>query len=200
ISLLYQGRPVRSRDAILHASQVSKQQPKHRPGGLTKYGKDFWDANTNTAPCPAAPASPLSALYWRNLLGSLHATTRPSNASQSIPLEPRRWKFNLLRGGSSIPMVEVAAGRKKNRIYISPPSAAEVARAEAAAAAAAQHANGNQAGSSTQAGQAQPVSGTQVSQGPTAMQGAGGGTGDVSYEVNCCGFFFGRRRPTPHQS
>jgi hypothetical protein len=83
------------------------------------------------------------------------------------------------------------------RIYVSPPSAAEVARAEAAAAAAAaQHANGNQAGSSAQP---QAVSGTQVSQGPTAMQGASGGTEDVSYEVNCCGFFFGRRRPISRQ-
>ncbi|KAG2739519.1 WD40 repeat-like protein [Suillus brevipes Sb2] len=37
ISLLYQGRPARSKDAILHASQVSKQQPNHRPGGLARY-------------------------------------------------------------------------------------------------------------------------------------------------------------------
>ncbi|KAG2747519.1 WD40 repeat-like protein, partial [Suillus brevipes Sb2] len=167
-------KAIRSKDAILHASQVSKQQ-----GGLARYGKDFWDADTNIAPCSVAPASPLTALYWRNLLGSLRATTRPSNTSQSIPLEPRRWNFNLLRGGSSIPTVEVAAGRKKSRIYVSPPSAAEVARAEAAAAAAAQNANGNQAGSSAQP---QAVSGTQVSQGPTETQGAGSGTGDVAYE------------------
>jgi hypothetical protein len=84
------------------------------------------------------------------------------------------------------------------RIYVSPPSAAEVARAEAAA----QNANGNQAGSSAQP---QAVSRTQVSQGPTETQGAGSGTGDVAYEdVSCCAFFsaffFGRRRPTSRQS
>ncbi|KIK42306.1 hypothetical protein CY34DRAFT_805050 [Suillus luteus UH-Slu-Lm8-n1] len=198
------GRPVRSRDAIL-PSRVSKQQPIHRPGGLAKYGNDFWDADTpDTEPCSAAsPASPLSALYWRNLLaGSLHASTRPSNTSQSTPLEPRRLNFKLSRGGSSMPTVEVAAGRKKSRIYVSPPSAAERARADAAAAAAAQHANGNQSGSSAQA---QAVSGTQVSQGSTETQGAGGATGDVSYEGASCwaflsAFFFGRRRPISRQS
>ncbi|KAG2742146.1 WD40 repeat-like protein [Suillus brevipes Sb2] len=195
------GRPVRSKDAILHASsQVSKQQPNHRPGGLAKYGKDFWDADTNTEPRSAAsPARPSFAHHWRNFL---QLSTQP-NAPQSIPLEPRRRNFNLLRGSSSIRTVEVAAGRKKNRIYVSPPSAAEVARAEATAAAAAQHANGNQAGSSAQAGQPQPVSGTQVSQGrptETVTQASSGGTGDTSYEVNCCGFFFGHRRPTSHQS
>ncbi|KAG2747557.1 WD40 repeat-like protein [Suillus brevipes Sb2] len=190
------GRPVRSRDAILHTSQVSKQQPNHRPGGLARYGNDFWDADTNTEPRSAAsPARPSFAHRWRDFL---RFCTRP-NAPQSIPLEPRWWNFNLLKGGSSIRPVEVAAGRKKKRIYVSPPSAAEVARAEAAAAATAQHANGNHAGSSAQAGQAPIVSGIQVSQGPTEMQG--GGTGDVSYEgVSCCGFFFGRRRPTSHQS
>jgi hypothetical protein len=85
------------------------------------------------------------------------------------------------------------------RIYVSPPSAAEVARAEAAAAA--HHANGNQVSSSAQVGQPQASPGTQVSQGPTETQGAGGGTRDISYEgVNCCGFFFGPRRHTSHQS
>ena len=74
-----------------------------------------------------------------------------------------------------------------------------MARAEAAAAA--QHVNGNQVSSSTQVGHLQVVPEAQVSRGPTETQGAGGGTGDVSYEgVNCCGFFFGRRRPTSHQS
>ncbi|KIK42312.1 hypothetical protein CY34DRAFT_153813 [Suillus luteus UH-Slu-Lm8-n1] len=204
ISLLYQECPVRSRDAILHASRVSKQQPNHRPArGLAKYGKDFWDADTNIAPCPVAPASPLTALHWRNFLGSLRTSTQPPDASQLISVEPRHWNFNFLRRGSSTRTVEVAAGRKRQRIYVAPPSAAEVARAEAAAAAAAQHANGNQAGSSAQASQPQAVSGTQVSQGrPTEIvtQASSGGTGDTSYEVSCCGFFFGRRRPTSHQS
>ncbi|KAG2059904.1 WD40 repeat-like protein [Suillus hirtellus] len=160
------GRSVRSRDAILHASQVSKQQPENRLEGMTKYGKDFWDADTNPTP---SPASPSSSLYWRNLFSSLPFSTRHANAPQSIPLEPRRWNFNLFPRGSSIRTVEVAAGRKKNRIYVSPPSAAELARAEAAAAA--QRTNGNEAGSSTQVGQTQAVSGTQVSQGrPTETQ------------------------------
>ncbi|KAG2339007.1 hypothetical protein BDR05DRAFT_1003689 [Suillus weaverae] len=158
-------------------------------------GKDFWDADTNTAPRPTA--SP----RWHNFLDSLRFSTRSGDAPQSIPLEPWRWNFNLFPGGSSIPTVEVAAGRKKNRIFVSPPSAAEVARAEATAAI--QRPNGNEAGSSMQAGQPQAVPATQASQEqPAETQGAGGGTGDVSYEVNCCAFFinFGRRRPTSHQS
>ncbi|KAG2757559.1 WD40 repeat-like protein [Suillus brevipes Sb2] len=183
-------------------------------GGSAKYGKDFFADHSNRP--TASPANP-SFLNWRslfsstgaprpspreyrhrNFLNSLHFTT-PPNAPQSLSLQPRRRNFNLFPGGSSIPIVEVAAGRKKNRIYVSPPSAAELARAEAAAAA--QHANGNQASSSAQVGQPQASPQTQVSQGPTETQGAGGGTGDVSYEgVNCCGFFFGRRRPASHQS
>ncbi|KIK36813.1 hypothetical protein CY34DRAFT_491652 [Suillus luteus UH-Slu-Lm8-n1] len=196
------GHPVRSRDAILHTSLVSKQQPKHRPGGLAKYGNDFWDADTNAEPRSTAfPARPSFSHRWRDIL---RVSTGP-NAPQSIPLEPRRWNFNLSRGGSSIRTVEVAAGRKKNRIYVSPPSAAEVARAKAAAAAAAQHANGNQPGSSAQVGQPQAVSGTQVSQGPKETQGAGGATGDVSYEGASCwaffsAFFFGRRHHISRQS
>ncbi|KAG2747526.1 WD40 repeat-like protein [Suillus brevipes Sb2] len=181
ISFLHQGRAAQPR----HIHQTF--QPNNR--GLAKYGKDFWDADTNSTPHPAAPpANPLSTLHWRNFLGPLRVSIRPSNAPQPIPLEPRRWNFNF-RGGSSIP----------TRIFVSPPSAAELARAEAAAAA--QHANGNQAGSSTPVGQPQAVPGAQVSQGrPTETQGAGGGTGDVSYDgVSCCGFFFGRRRSTSHQ-
>ncbi|KAG2747529.1 WD40 repeat-like protein [Suillus brevipes Sb2] len=182
------GRPVQSRDAFFQSS--------NRPGGLAKYGKDFWDADTNTESRSAA--SPASTSFAHRLRDSLRFSTR-SNAPQSIPFETRHWNLNVFRGGSSVPTVEVAAGRKKNRIFVSPPSAAEVARAEAAAAA--QRANANQAGSSTQVGQPQAVPVTQVSQGPTETQGAGGGTGDVSYEgVSCCGFFFGRRLPTSHQS
>ncbi|KAG2752847.1 WD40 repeat-like protein [Suillus brevipes Sb2] len=189
------------------------RQPIPNTGGSAKYGKDFFADHSNRP--TASPANP-SFLNWRslfsstgaprpspreyrhrNFLNSLHFTT-PPNAPQSISLQPRRRNFNLFPGGSSIPTVEVAAGRKKNRIYVSPPSAAELARAEAAAAA--QHANSNQASSSAQVGQPQASPGTQVSQGPTETQGAGGGMGDVSYEVNCCGFFFGRRHPASHQS
>ncbi|KAG1808984.1 WD40-repeat-containing domain protein [Suillus subaureus] len=108
------GRPVRSRDAIF-ASQVSRQQPNNRLGGLTKYGNDFWDAGINPTSHPAAPpVHPSSFLRWRDLLGSLHFSTRPPNGPQSIPLEPRRWNFNLFSGGSSIRSVDVPAGRKKN--------------------------------------------------------------------------------------
>ncbi|KAG2741418.1 hypothetical protein P692DRAFT_20255819 [Suillus brevipes Sb2] len=128
----------------------------------------------------------------------MRVSTRPPDASRSMPSEPRWWNFNSLRGGSSIRTIEVAAGRKKNRIYVSPPSAAEVAHAEAAA----QHSN-DQAGSSAQAGQPQPVSGIQVSQGrltENVAHASSGGTGDTSCKVSCCGFFFGYRRPTSHQS
>jgi len=107
------GRAARPRDAILHVGQVSKQQHDNKLRDLARYGKDFWDADTNTGPrSTAPPARPLSSL-WRNLLGSLRFGTRPPNAPQSILLEPRRWNFNLFSGGSSITTVEVAAGRKK---------------------------------------------------------------------------------------
>jgi hypothetical protein len=177
-------------------------------------GNDFWGADTNTAHRPAAPASPSSALRWRDLFSSLRVSTRPLNTPQSIPLEPRRWNFNLFPGGSSTRTVEVAAGRKKKvsgsqsllmisfeiiyaqRIFIAPPTAAEVARAEAAADM--QRANGNEAGSSTQPSQV--VSGTDVPQGRlTETRDSSCGTGDVAYEVRCCGLFFSCGRPTSHQ-
>lgn len=95
--------------------------------------------------------------------------------------------------------MEVATGRKKNRIFVSPPSATELARAKAAAAM--QRTNGNKASNSTQASQPHAVSGTEASQGrPTETQVAGGEMVDVSYEVSCCEFFFGHRCPTSHQS
>ncbi|KAG2065990.1 hypothetical protein BDR04DRAFT_1107471, partial [Suillus decipiens] len=157
---------------------------------MSKYGKNFWDADTNPTPrLVSPPASPLPALHWRKLLGSVHFSPRPPNRPKSIPLEPRHWNFNLFSGGSSIRTIDVAAGRKKNRIYVSPPSAAEVARAEAATAM--QRANGKEAGSSMQASQPQAVSGTEVSQGRlTETRVAGGGTADDSYEVRCCGLLF----------
>ncbi|KAG1808979.1 uncharacterized protein BJ212DRAFT_1381776 [Suillus subaureus] len=191
-------------------------QPNNR--GLAKYGKNFWDADTSTAPCHAAPpASSSTSLHWRSLFGSLRFSTRSADAPQSIPLQPRRWNFNLFSVGNSVRTIGVAAGRKKNasgfhrsfliswkfihlqRIAIAPPTAAELAAAEAAAAM--QHTNGNKAGSSTPPGQPQALLGTQVSQGrPTETQGAGGETGKVSYEVRCCGLFFSCGRPTSHQS
>ncbi|KAG2743305.1 hypothetical protein P692DRAFT_201795013 [Suillus brevipes Sb2] len=186
-------------------SQISRPRPQQRHRRLKRLRLALTrtpHSAPSASPAPPTTSQPITttpsfAHRWRDFL---HSSTQ-RNTPQSIPLEPRRRNFNLLRGSSSIRTVEVAAGRKKNRIYVSPPSAAEVARAEAAAAA--QHANGNQAGSSAQAGQPQPVSGTQVSQGrPTenVTQASSGGTGDTSYEVSCCGFFFGHRRPTSHQS
>ncbi|KAG1860949.1 hypothetical protein F4604DRAFT_1957684 [Suillus subluteus] len=155
----------------LNPRLVSKQQPNNR--GLAKYGKDFWDADINTVPHRAAPpARPSSSLHWRSLLGSLRFSTRPADAPQPIPLQPRHWNSSLFPVGSSVRTIDVAAGRKKNRIAIAPPTAAELAAAEAAAAM--QHLNGNEAGSSMQPGQPQAVLGTQVSQGrPTETQGAG---------------------------
>ncbi|KAG1741143.1 hypothetical protein EDB19DRAFT_1828262 [Suillus lakei] len=70
--------------------------------------------------------------------------------------------------------VDVAAGRKKNRIAVAPPTAAELA-------AAMQRASDNEAGSSTQ--QRQPAPGTQGSQGrPTEKQGSSGNAGEIVYE------------------
>ncbi|KAG2067070.1 hypothetical protein BDR04DRAFT_1120707 [Suillus decipiens] len=158
----YQGR---SRDAILHASQVSKPQPNNRVGGMLKYGKDFWDADTNSTHRPAAPpATQLSALRWRNLLSSLHFSTRPPNGPQSIPLESRRWNFNFFSGGSSIRTVNVPLAQDEDRIGITPETDAEVA-------AAMQRTNSDAVGSSTQPGRPRAVSGTQISEGqPTGTQ------------------------------
>ncbi|KAG2034057.1 hypothetical protein BDR03DRAFT_966095 [Suillus americanus] len=66
-----------------------------------------------------------------------------------------------------------------------------------------QRANGNEADGSMRPGQ--PALGTQESperptQIQTETQGSTGGTGDVSYEVNCCGILFSCRRSTPRQS
>ncbi|KAG2067072.1 WD40 repeat-like protein [Suillus decipiens] len=164
------GHPVRSRDDMMHANKVSKQQPNNRVGGMSKYGKDFCDGDTNPTSHSTVPrASPLSALCWRNLLSF---SPRTPNAPQSIPLEFRRWNFNLFSGGSSIRTIEVATSRKKNRIFVSPPSATELARAKATATM--QRTNGNKASNSTQASQPQAVSGTEASQGrPTETQVAG---------------------------
>ncbi|KAG2034036.1 hypothetical protein BDR03DRAFT_966041 [Suillus americanus] len=66
-----------------------------------------------------------------------------------------------------------------------------------------QRANGKEADGSMRPGQ--PAPGTQGSQErptqiQTQVQGSTGGTGDVPYEVNCCGPLFSCRRPTPRQS
>ncbi|KAG0696411.1 hypothetical protein DFH29DRAFT_1072083 [Suillus ampliporus] len=109
-----------------------------------------------------------------------------------MALQPQRWNFSLFSVGTSSRPVDVAPARDEDRYGIAPESDAE-------AAAAMQRTNGNEADSSTHPGQ--PVAGVQGPQGrPTETQGSTGGTGEVSYEVNCCGLFFGVRRPSSHQS
>ncbi|KAG2737701.1 hypothetical protein P692DRAFT_201578598 [Suillus brevipes Sb2] len=111
------GRPAQPR--------VVRQPIPNTAGGSAKYGKDFFADHSNR---PTAPPANTSFLNWRSLFSSTHAP-RPSpresrhrnllnslpNAPQSISLQPRRRNFNLFPGGSSIPTVEVAAGRKKNK-------------------------------------------------------------------------------------
>lgn len=77
-------------------------------------GKDFFDTDTNPAPRPAAPASPSFGLRWRNLFGSLHFSTRPAHAPQSVPLEPRRWNFRSFPVGISRRSVNVAPCRDED--------------------------------------------------------------------------------------
>ncbi|KIK34461.1 hypothetical protein CY34DRAFT_17706 [Suillus luteus UH-Slu-Lm8-n1] len=87
-----------------------------------------------------------------------------------------------------------AAARDEDRYGITPETDEE-------AAAAMQRTDGNEADNSTQPGQ--PAAGAhafQVNPIQTQAQASTNGPEDVVYEVNCCGFFFGRRRPASHQS
>jgi hypothetical protein len=164
-------------------------QPNNR--GLAKYGKDFWHADTNSTHRHVAPlASPSPSIRWRNLVGPLRFSTRPPNAPQQIPLQPRRWNFGSFPVGISRRAVDVAPCRNEDRYGITPETDAE-------AAAAMQHTNSNEAGSSTRPDEPRAVPGTQVSQGqPTGTQDPSGGTEIVSCEVRCCGLFFSCGRPT----
>ncbi|KAG2054289.1 hypothetical protein BDR06DRAFT_420679 [Suillus hirtellus] len=166
---------------ILHASQVSKQPRVNQ--GLARYGKDFRDTDTNTKPRPAAPARSSSSLRWRNSLRLLHFSIRPSSASQSISLQPRRRNFDFFSGESSKHTVDVAVGHKKHRNLVSPPSATELARGEAAAVV--QHPNRNEAGLSTQRGQSQAVLAVHFSRWEYATKGL---TCEevTSVEYQCC--------------
>jgi hypothetical protein len=69
----------------------------------------------SASPAPPTTSPPITTTtsFAHRSRDSLHFSTQP-NTPQSIPLEPRRRNFNLLRGSSSIRTVEVAAGRKKN--------------------------------------------------------------------------------------
>ncbi|KAG0696421.1 hypothetical protein DFH29DRAFT_1004590 [Suillus ampliporus] len=176
---------------IVDTHLASQQLANNR--GLAKYGDDFWGNDTNSTPRRAPPpASSSSSLHWRSWFGSLRFSARPTDAPQPIPLPPRRWNFSLFSVGRSGHPVDVAPARDEDRYGIAPETDAE-------AAAAMQRTNGNEPGSSMHPGQ--PVAGVQGPQGqPTQTHGSTGGTGEVSYEVSCCGFFFGRRRSASHQS
>ncbi|KAG2341988.1 WD40 repeat-like protein [Suillus weaverae] len=162
--------------------RVVRQPIQAKQIGSARYGNDFFGSESD---CAVPPISPPSLIRWRRLLSSIHFGTRPANLSQPVERQSQHRNFNLFSRGNSSHTVEVAPGRKKNRIAISPPSKAEVD-------AAMQRINGNQTNSSTQPGQ--PAAGAQESQArPTETQQSIGETGEVSYEVSCCGFFFGRR-------
>ncbi|KAG2339682.1 WD40 repeat-like protein [Suillus weaverae] len=172
-------RPVQPRDNFASRPIVSKQYANNR--GVGRYGNDFFGSDTNCAPAPSA--SPSSLL--RRLFGSLRVGTRPPDSPGSMPRKPRHWNFNLFFVGISSRPVEVAPCREEDRYGITPESDAE-------AAAAMQRTDGDETNSSAQS--VQPAAGVQGSQGRrTEAQGSSGGTGEVSYEVSCCGFFFGRR-------
>ncbi|KIK39402.1 hypothetical protein CY34DRAFT_337604 [Suillus luteus UH-Slu-Lm8-n1] len=171
-----------------------KQQANTR--GSARYGNDFFSDDANHAPHYAPPASSSSLVRWRHLLGPIRFGTRPANVLQTIPREPRQWNFTLFSVGGSNRIVDVAPGRKKNRIAIAPPTKAELD-------AAIQRANGNEADGSMRPGQLVP--GIQGSQGrptqiQTQTQGSAGVTEVDSYEVNCCGLLFSCRRSTPHRA
>ncbi|KAG2034048.1 hypothetical protein BDR03DRAFT_1013782 [Suillus americanus] len=90
-------------------------------------GNDFFGNDANRAPRYAPPGSPSSPIRWRHLLSPIHF-------------------------GASSRIVDVAPGRKKNRIAIAPLTKAELD-------AAMQRANGNEADGSMRPGQ--PALGTQ---------------------------------------
>jgi hypothetical protein len=182
----FKRRPTRPIDDLASRRIVSKQYANNR--GMGRYGNDFFGNDTNSVPTP--PASPSSLL--RSLFSSLRVGTRPANSPRALSREPRHWNFNLFPIEISRRSVFVSPARDEDRYGITPESDAE-------AAAAMQRTNGNETNSSAQP--VQPVAAVQGSQGrPTETQDASGGTGEVSYEVSCCGFYIGRRRPTSHRS
>ncbi|KAG2060048.1 hypothetical protein BDR06DRAFT_619323 [Suillus hirtellus] len=76
-----------------------------------------------------------------------------------------------------------------------------VPESDAEAAAAMQRTNSNQANSSTQSGQPAGAQLSQVQPFQMQAQGSTGEAEDFVYKgVNCCGFFFGLRRPASHHS
>ncbi|KAG0696424.1 hypothetical protein DFH29DRAFT_879377 [Suillus ampliporus] len=118
------------------------------------------------------------------------AMQRPSNSEVDGSTQPGQDVVGAqFEGSQGRPKRRQA--RDQERICIAPPTKEEVA-------AAMQRPSGNEANNSTQTDQS--AAGAQGSQGrPTQTQGSTDGMGEFSYEVSCCGFFFGCRPPS-HQS
>ncbi|KAG2753526.1 hypothetical protein P692DRAFT_20722267, partial [Suillus brevipes Sb2] len=159
-------------------------------GASARYGKDFFADHSDRRTAPPANSS---LLHWRSLFSSLRFSDRPPYTSRPSPRESRRWNFRLRPIGKSRRTVEVAPAHDEDRYGITPETDAE-------AAAAMQRTDGDEVDNSTQPGQ--PATGVQGSQVQPNQQAqiSTGGPEDVVYEVSCCGFFFGRRRPALHQS
>ncbi|KAG2741738.1 hypothetical protein P692DRAFT_20880205 [Suillus brevipes Sb2] len=135
-------------------------------------------------------ASP-SALSDSN---TLQSSAPPADVPRPSPRKPRHWNFRLRSLGKSRRTVEVAPARDEDRYGITPETDAE-------AAAAMQRTDGDEADNSTQLGQ--PAAGAQASQVQpikTQAQVSTSEPDDILCGVNCCGNFFGFRRPASHQA
>ncbi|KIK32405.1 hypothetical protein CY34DRAFT_19072 [Suillus luteus UH-Slu-Lm8-n1] len=177
-----QGRPAQPRVV---------RQPIPNTGGSAKYGKDFFADHSDR--CTAPPANS-SLLHWRNFFGSFRFSSQPANAPRPSPRESRRWNFRLRPVGKSRRTVEVAPARDEDRYGITPETDAE-------AAAAMQRTDGDEVDNSMQLGQpAAGAQGSQVQPIQTQAQVSTSGPEDIMCGVNCCGNFFGFRRPASHQS
>ncbi|OJA20963.1 hypothetical protein AZE42_12890, partial [Rhizopogon vesiculosus] len=154
-------------------------------------GDDFWGNNTNRAPHCSVPSTDPSPR--RNLFDFLRFNLQPVDASQPVPLQPRRRNFRFFTGITSVPTVDVAPAQDVERYGIVPPTEAEVA---AAMAAALQQPSGNAISGQTSPGQA--VVGVQVSQVATLgspaqiVQGqhSAADTGEPVFVIGCCGLVF----------
>ncbi|KAG2742133.1 WD40 repeat-like protein [Suillus brevipes Sb2] len=166
------------------------RQPIPNTRGSAKYGKDFFADHSDGRTTPPANSS---LLHWRSLFSSLRFSARPTDTPRASPRESRHWNFSLRPVGKSWRTVDVAPARDEDRYGITPETDAE-------AAAAMQRTDGDEVDNSTQPGQ--PATVVQASQVQPIQQAqiSTGGPEDVVYEVNCCGIFFGIRRPTSHQS
>jgi hypothetical protein len=173
------GNAARSRDISLPPRRQSNSR------GLTRYGNDFWGDDTNRTPHRSPDTS--SPLGLRNLLSFLRSGTRPTNASPSIHLQPRRWNLNFFPVRLSRRPVIVPPCREEDRYGITPETDAEAEEAM-------RRVNSNTANSSAQQGQA--VAGPQGSHGrPTqSTQGQASDFGGGEPLIGCCGLYLVRRR------